>query len=407
MIDNTSAYQTIGWIINHSDGGFFSVIASEPMQSRVVAFYQDSNIAVYDYRLQQEEYTFQALADWISDQPDKSAYFLLNFQRALYGEQVLTRLNFSRDMLWRLNKNIIFCMTKEADDQLCKNAYDFYSYIKLTAVFQDELVETSKQQPVPDETIRFWHEEECHGQLDIEPYGQWPEEKQLAYAILLSNRAEVSIQEWRYSDARCLLEAVLNIRTAVLGTEHPDTGTTYNNIANVYQVQGDYTKALEYYQKALDIRIKTLGTGHPETGTTYNNIAGVYQDQGDYTKALEYYQRALDISIKALGTEHPSTGTTYNNIAGIYQAQGDYTKALEYYQKDLAISEKALGIEHPSTGTTYNNIAGVYQEQGDYAQALEYYQKALDIFQSKLGPQHPNTVYVQNEVEKLRNHNLL
>lgn len=40
----------------------------------------------------------------------------------------------------------IFCMTKSADDLLNRSAYDFYSYIKLVVVFQDEFAKTSEQQ---------------------------------------------------------------------------------------------------------------------------------------------------------------------------------------------------------------------------------------------------------------------
>ena len=365
MIDNISAYQTLGWILNHSDSGFFSLIESESMQSWVVSFYQDSNIAVYDYLVQQEEYTFQALEDWISSQPDKNAYFLLNFQRAISQEQILTRLNFSWDMLRKLDKNIIFCMTKSADDLLNRSAYDFYSYIKLVVVFQDEFAKTSEQQTFHDAVPASLRQEKCNQQLDIEPYGQWSEEKQLAYAISLSNRAEALIQECRYSDARYLIETALNIKAAIWGAEHP-------SIAD-----------------------------------TCNNIAGVYQAQGDYAKALEYYQKNLAICEKVLGVEHPNTGTTYNNIASVYQAQGDYAKALEYFQKDLAICEKVLGVEHPSTGITYNNIAGVYRAQGEYEKADNYYKSALAVLQTQLGPKHPNTIYAQNQIEALRSQGLL
>ena len=150
----------------------------------------------------------------------------------------------------------------------------------------------------------------------------------------------------------------LKICEKVLGTEHPDTATTYNNIAGVYYSQGDYPKAIEWYGKALSIREQVLGTEHPDTATTYNNIAGVYYSQGDYPKALEWYGKALEIHEKVLGLEHPDTATTYNNIAGVYYSQGDYPKALEWYGKDLAICEQVLGKEHPDTATTYNNIAG-------------------------------------------------
>jgi len=46
---------------------------------------------------------------------------------------------------------------------------------------------------------------------------------------------------------------------------------------------------------------------------TYNNIATVYDDQGDYTKALEWYHKALTIQEKVLGKEHLDTATTYTN----------------------------------------------------------------------------------------------
>ena len=182
MIDNTAAYQTVGWILDHSDNGFFSLIASEAMQRRVVGFYKNSNVAVYDYLSRQEEYTFQALEDWIASQPDKDAYFLLNFQRALSDEEVLKRLNFSRDMLWKLNKNIIFCMTKGADDLLNGKAYDFYSYMKLVVVFQDELAAMREAPPIKDMMGQPQGGDESPEPV-IENYGQWPEEKQLAYAI--------------------------------------------------------------------------------------------------------------------------------------------------------------------------------------------------------------------------------
>ena len=95
----------------------------------------------------------------------------------------------------------------------------------------------------------------------------------------------------------------------------------------------------------------------------------MYQEQGEYEKALEYYGKALEIVERTLGNDHPSTATTYNNMAGVYKAQGDYEKALEYYEKDLEISEKVLGSDHPNTATTYNNMALVYEAQGEYEKA--------------------------------------
>ena len=75
------------------------------------------------------------------------------------------------------------------------------------------------------------------------------------------------------------------------GREDADVGALFNNMASVYEHQGDYEKALEYYWKALEIRERVLGTDHPDTAATYNNMASVFYAQGDYEKALEYYGR--------------------------------------------------------------------------------------------------------------------
>ena len=78
--------------------------------------------------------------------------------------------------------------------------------------------------------------------------------------------------------------------------------------------------------------------------------------QGEYDKALEYYEKSREIQEKVLGKDHPSTATTYNNMALVYCAQGEYDKSLEYYEKALKILTVKLGEEHPYTKTVRENI---------------------------------------------------
>jgi len=184
----------------------------------------------------------------------------------------------------------------------------------------------------------------------------------------------------------------------VLGTEHPSTATTYNNMAAVYRAKGDYDKALEYFGKAIAIREKVLGKEHPDTAITYNNIALVYDNKGEYDLALEYYGKSLDVKEKVLDKEHPSMATTYNNMADVFRAKGDYDNALKYNNQALAIREKVQGTEHPDIATNYNNMALVYYNQGKYDLALEYYGKALTIRIKVLGAEHPYTTGTYNDM---------
>jgi len=54
------------------------------------------------------------------------------------------------------------------------------------------------------------------------------------------------------------------------------------------------------------------GKDHPSTLGTVNNMALVFDNQGEYEKALEWYQRALDGYAKTLGKDHHFTLTTVN-----------------------------------------------------------------------------------------------
>lgn len=214
----------------------------------------------------------------------------------------------------------------------------------------------------------------------------------------LNDAASIYQDNGEYKIAIEFFEKALAIDERIFGTEHSDTATIYNNIAIVYNDIGDYDTAKKYYEKALAICETVSGTEHHDTATIYNNLALVYMIKRNHVKALEYYEKALNIFEKVHGTEYPYTAIAYNNIAHVYDAKGDYDKALKYYEKALKIKLTILGTEHRSTATTYNNIAGVYKGIGKYNKALEYCEKALAIHETVLGTEHPDTAITYGNI---------
>jgi len=59
---------------------------------------------------------------------------------------------------------------------------------------------------------------------------------------------------------------------------------------------------------------KALGVDHPDTLSTVYSMALVFNKQGQYKKALEWYKRVLVEEEKALGVDHPDTLTTVHQI---------------------------------------------------------------------------------------------
>ena len=205
----------------------------------------------------------------------------------------------------------------------------------------------------------------------------------------------------------------LVIREKLLGTEHPDTAESYNNVGMVYHSHGkktdsqilecrskNYSKALDYYFKALAIREKVLGLEHPDTASCYNNIGGIYRHQKKYTEALRYYFKTLDICIKEFGLEHPHTAGTYNNIGHVLFDQKKYAEAMKNFFKALDVDKKMLGIRHPAVATIYKNIGQCYANLGNRSEAIRLYSLALDIFKKTLGDNHEKTKEIMYMLSK-------
>ena len=76
----------------------------------------------------------------------------------------------------------------------------------------------------------------------------------------------------------------------MLGEDHPDTATSYNNLAYVYVRQEKYGKAEELCEKAFVISKRMLGEDHSDTKVIYENMRSVYYEwnpEGDFEKWLK------------------------------------------------------------------------------------------------------------------------
>ncbi|CAF0790413.1 unnamed protein product [Adineta steineri] len=206
-----------------------------------------------------------------------------------------------------------------------------------------------------------------------------------------------------YEKALLYYEQGLEIKQKTLSSNHPNMATSYNNIGTVYYKMGKYSKTLSFYEKALEIQQKTLSSNHPDLAASYNNIGLVYHDMGEYSKALSFYEKALEIQQKSLPANHPDLATSYNNIGDVYDSMGKYLKALLFYEKALEIREKTLPSNHHGFAQSYNSIAGVYRSMTDYSKALSYYEKALKIFQKTLPSNHPDLATSYNNIGNVYN----
>jgi tetratricopeptide (TPR) repeat protein len=74
------------------------------------------------------------------------------------------------------------------------------------------------------------------------------------------------------------------------------------------EVAGQHQLAFGMYEFTLVCAVALAGHDSPDVAASYNNTGNVYNRQGQYERALEYYQKALEINIKVSGQDHPGRG---------------------------------------------------------------------------------------------------
>jgi nephrocystin-3 len=208
---------------------------------------------------------------------------------------------------------------------------------------------------------------------------------------------------WRLANflrtAGCYTEFVLSLYRGVvreeesqLGSGHPGTLGSVNNLAILLADQGDYAAAEPLYRRALEGSENSLGPDHPDTLRSVGNLARLLRSQGDYAAAGPLFRRVLEGYQKSLGPDHPDTLRSVGNLANLIRDQGDYAAAVPLFRRALDGREKSLGPDHPDTLRSVGNLARLLRDQGDYATAEPLCRRALEGFETSLGPDHPDTL---------------
>lgn len=143
-----------------------------------------------------------------------------------------------------------------------------------------------------------------------------------------------------------------------------------NNIALVHAIQGNNLPAIEYFKKSIEM-------SRNRGAVQFYNLGNVYKGQGDFTRAMNAYQKALSLCQEYRSDE--CTAQVSVNVGDLYNTQGNYEQAVDYLNKSLAAFEKS-GNKY-GKATTLGGTARSFELQGQYEKAIEYRNKALSLFE--------------------------
>ena len=196
-------------------------------------------------------------------------------------------------------------------------------------------------------------------------------------------------KQGQYDEAEKEQRAVLALRMAALGPEHPDVANTRNSLGTMLYEQGRYEAAAVEYEAAQTLRSAALGKDHPSVANTRNNLALVLQAQGKYDQALAEHRAVLSLRTASFGPDHPHVAASHNNVGMVLQRSGDLPGAEAEYARARQLWTTALGPDHINVGAARHNLGAVMAAQGRNKEAEAELRAAIGVRTRAYGPQHP------------------
>jgi tetratricopeptide (TPR) repeat protein len=149
-----------------------------------------------------------------------------------------------------------------------------------------------------------------------------------------------------------------------------------NLLGNVYWFLDKQSQAMQHHEKALELA-KTLGNDR-ETGRAINNIANIYRRWGDYSLALDYFNRAIPYFQSSGDIE--GVAWLYFSLGTMYKQLKNYNKAVESVHAALAIYSEMAAANKDSGGVflCYWELGSLNRFLGKYDVSLDYYRKTLN-----------------------------
>ncbi|WP_318783829.1 tetratricopeptide repeat protein [Streptomyces spectabilis] len=129
------------------------------------------------------------------------------------------------------------------------------------------------------------------------------------------------------------------------------------------------------FERVIETCERVLGSTHPQTPNSRNNLAYAYAEAGNPGRAIPLYEQALEEVERVLGKDHPDTIMIRYNLAGAHQAAGDIRRAIELFARTLQDRKRVLGNHLPTVVISCDNLVAAYKSAGALDRANRLYEK--------------------------------
>ena len=159
--------------------------------------------------------------------------------------------------------------------------------------------------------------------------------------------ADLLFAQGRFGEAETLYRRVIELRSRILGPEHPETLASRNRLIYALNEEEKHADAEKEARQVVDLREKILGAEHPDTLLSRYNLASALYHAGKFGSAEQVYRAVVDLDERVIGPEHPRTLAARIGLANTLNDQANYPAAISAYRDVIRLDEKVYGPDIP------------------------------------------------------------
>jgi len=150
-------------------------------------------------------------------------------------------------------------------------------------------------------------------------------------------------------------------------------GRRLSDIAHSYLNLGDYSKAMDYYNKALAVAREN--NNRSDEGRWLANLGFAKNVMKDYLEAISLLEEALSIARET--NDKRGEGSRLEGLAHAHYKLGDIEKSIQLHKEALAISKSVK--DRRGEGIRLSSLGEIHLKLSKYQEAYLFTQDALQI----------------------------
>lgn len=162
---------------------------------------------------------------------------------------------------------------------------------------------------------------------------------------------------------------------------------TYKNLANLYEIRGQFPKAEFYLEKELRSREKALGAEDPLVISLVGKLTRFYISHNTPAKADRLTGLLLAYGERIMKKEK-ELDVHFNELNKFFASHSEYSQTVKKLKDLKESAEKIRADDHLELAASLDSIGALYKEKNKFELAESCYKRAIDLREKALSPGH-------------------